>query len=145
MARPKKPVDVILADGNKAHLTKSQIARRKEEEIEVPFTDIVAPDFLLKSEKKEFDKYAKMLEAVGIFTELDVDTLARYVQSQTLYISYTRKLRNAKDIDAVKTLQLVQDRAFKQAHTCAMALGLTITARCKLVVPKVDNDDESIF
>ena len=36
-----------------------------------------------------------------------------------------------------------QDRAFKQAHACAGVLGLTVTSRCKLVVPRsVDADDE---
>lgn len=29
-----------------------------------------------------------------------------------------------------------QDRAFKQCRQCAVDLGMTISSRCKLVVPK---------
>ena len=41
-------------------------------------------------------------------------------------------------------IQRQQDKAFRQAHTSASSLGMTIASRCRLVVPKAD-DEETDF
>ena len=82
------------------------------------------------------------------FGQPDADCLARYVVSEHLYESFTTKLVSLEKPNDIKTLQIAQDRAFRQAHTCASALGLTVTSRCKLVVPSGadgDGNDESEF
>ena len=38
--------------------------------------------------------------------------------------------------ESAKDGGLVQDRYFKQARACANDLGLTISARCRMVVPE---------
>jgi P27 family predicted phage terminase small subunit len=84
--------------------------------------------------------------------ETDCDTLARYITAQGLYEQAVKDIRQVqkdrpKDAtpehlavwaDMLTSLDKRQDRYFKQAHTAAAALGLTISARCRLVVPVKD-------
>lgn len=142
--RPREPIDLIIAKGKK-HLTEKEIEERREAEVKVPFTDIKAPEYLKGKMLDEFNHYAEMLSAIGIFTELDVECLARYVMSQALYLQYTNLLTSLikkKDFKEMQRVQSLQDRAFKQAHTAASSLGLTITSRCKLSVPQVSKDED---
>ena len=145
MARPREPIDLIKAKGRK-HLTKSEYEERKEQELEVPFTDIKPPKYLVGEQQLEkFNYYADMLLELGIFTELDVDCLARYIMGEQLYLQYTGlliKLIKSKDFDQMGKIQGLQDRAFKQCQQCARDLGLTISARCKLVVPQTDEGED---
>lgn len=145
MARPREPIDLIKAKGKK-HLTKAEYEERKEQEIEVPFTDICPPEYLTGVKQLEkFNMYADMLLKVGIFTELDVDCLARYIMGEQLYLQYTSLLINlikSKDYEQLGKIQGLQDRAFKQCQQCARDLGLTISSRCKLIVPQTESDED---
>lgn len=147
MGRFKEPVNVLLAKG-KTHLTKKEVEFRMKSELKVPFKDIQAPDYLDEKQKREFMEYAGKLEALDIFTELDVDTLARYILAKDLYLSYTKaivELIKKNDLVLLKDIQNMQDKAFKQAHTCATSLCLTITSRCKIVIPvPPESDDDEL-
>lgn len=149
MAGARQPIGLIIANGKK-HLTKSEIEERQNSEPQ-PCTDgIAAPSYLTAKQKKEFDKIADQLERIGIMGETDCDALARYIIAQGLYEQAVKDLRQIhkerpKDADPVTLMKWAdlmvnldkrQDRYFKQAHTAAKALGLTISDRCKLVVPK---------
>ena len=152
MARPRQPLAVVQANGKK-HLTKQEIAEREEQEVQPCTDEIEAPKYLTVAQRKLFDKLAVQLQKIKIMGETDVDALARYIIAQNLYEQAVKDLRAAqktkpKGVDAdvltmakwammMDTLDKRQDRYFKQAHTCASALGLTITARCKLEVPQV--------
>ncbi len=144
MARPREPIDLIKAKGKK-HLTNAEYEKRKSEEVSVPFTEVTAPSYLNAKQKRIFNSYAEKLVAIGIMTELDVDCLARYVLSHDLYLAYTEGMTRAMsegDLTALKDIQNMQDKAFKQAQTSARDLGLTITSRCKIVIPQPPEDDE---
>ena len=144
VGRPREPVDLLIAKGKK-HLTKAEIEERKAQEVKVPFVNVKPPAYLDKKQSKKFKEFAKMLLALGIFTELDVDCLARYIISQDLYLKYTEKMAEMiekDELDMMKDIQIMQDKAFKQAQTSASSLGLTITSRCKLVVPTPPDDDD---
>lgn len=152
MARPRQPIGVIIANGKK-HLTKEEIKQRQDEELEPCTDDISAPSYLSAPEKKRFDKIAEQLSKLKVMGETDTETLARYVTAQIQYEKTSKELRELmkqkpkpKDegyieslhfwVDTQTSLAKLQDRYFKQAHTAAVALGLTISSRCKLVVPK---------
>lgn len=139
MAGARQPIDLIIANGRK-HLTKAEIEARKRAEVQPCADGIVAPSFLSATQKKEFARIAGQLEKLGIMGETDCDTLARYVAAEDLYEAATKKLRAAMrsyaDPYELDQLAKLQDRFFKQAQTAASALGLTISSRCKLVVPK---------
>ena len=138
MAGPRQPTKLVLAKGKK-HLTKNEIAARLAAEVQ-PCTDCIeAPTWLTAAQRKTFDKLAGQLQKIGIMGETDVDALARYVAAQSLYEAATKKLRaamrQADDPYELEQLSKIQDRYMKQAQTCAAALGLTITSRCRLAVP----------
>ena len=145
MAGPRQPIRLVMAKGRK-HLTKDEIERRLEQEIKVPFTDVEPPSYIKgEASRKEFMDYADKLMAIGIFTELDVDCLARYILSKNLYLTYTnRLLKTVKDgkVEEIGKLQTLQDKAFKQCASCARDLGLTISSRCKLTIPEPPENAE---
>ena len=144
----KQPIELVLAKGKK-HLTKQEIIDRMESEVKVPFTDVKPPEYLTEKQKEEFKKISKILLDVGIMSELDEDCLAHYLISNTNYILYTKKIRdlneklaNAKRSDTKQKIELeidtyliYQDRALKQCRACANDLGLSISSRCRLVMP----------
>lgn len=153
MAGPRQPLNLVIAKGKK-HLTKEEIQERQSSEVQ-PVTDgIAAPSFLTAKQKKEFDRIAAQLRKLKIMGETDCDTLARYVVAQELYTQAVKDLRDIRKLrpkddddpvralenavawaDMLNTLDKRTERYFKQATTAAAALGLTISSRCKLVVP----------
>ena len=142
MAGARQPIDLVVAKGKK-HLGKAEIAERRAKEVKVPFTDIEAPDYLNAKQKEKFDDLAYKLTVCKIFTELDIDVLARYVVSHDLYLAYTSQLTKAikkQDMSLINELQKLQNRAFIQADTCAKALGLTISSRCKIEIPVTEQE-----
>lgn len=155
MSGPKKPILLNLATGGK-NWTKAEIEERLSSEVQ-PVTDgIAAPPYLTAKQKKQFNTIAGQLQRIGIMGETDCDTLARYIIAQGFYEQAVKDLRDvqkqrpkpAEGEDGVSAhvwavwaamlneLDKRQDRYFKQAQTAAAALGLTISSRCKLVVPK---------
>ena len=140
MARPRQPIELVLAKGKK-NLTKAEIEQRRAQEVKVDFKDVTPPDYLPAKLRKDFEEIAKKLLAIGIMTELDEDCLARYLIAQSNYLNYTKLLAKAmrsEDMDAIIKAQRAQDVAFRQCQSAANALGLTISSRCKLVVPQVE-------
>ena len=155
MAGARQPIDLVVANGRK-NLTKAEIAERRATEVAPCADDLTAPKYLTKAEKSRFDKLAGQLAKIKVMGETDTETLARYVTAQTLYEKATKELRaftNKRPTDdgsddyyervgrwtsAQDNLARLQDRYFKQAQTVASSLGLTISSRCKLVVPVKD-------
>ncbi len=155
MAGPRQPIQLVVAKGKK-NLTKKEIADRLATEL-APCTDESrAPKYLKATEKKRFMKIAGQLDKLGILGETDTETLARYVTAQSQYEKITKELRTILDnspdetsltymedlntwIDMQDRLAKMQNRYFTQAQTAASALGLTISSRCKLIAPKIDD------
>jgi P27 family predicted phage terminase small subunit len=137
MAGRRQPIELVIAKGNK-NLTKAEIQERRDREIK-PITDnIIAPDYLTKKQKEEFKEIADQLNKLKIMGETDVDALARYILARDLYVKITKQMRKAEVMNNPITLDKYmknQDRAFKQCRSSANDLGLSISSRCKLVVP----------
>lgn len=138
MARPRQPTDLILLKGNK-HLTKSEIKDRKNGEINAPADNIEPPLYLPDNLKKEFIKISKQLVDIGIMSNLDCEALARFLVSEFNYQKVTKKLlKLGVENDKYFDLLLTQEKLFKMCRQASSDLGLTISSRCKLVVPKAD-------
>ena len=155
MAGPRQPIQLVVAKGKK-NLTKKEIAERLDTELAPITDDLTAPTYLTAAEKKRYEKIAVQLDKLGILGETDTETLARYVTAQSQYEKITKELRtvlnnspNITDseyyikleawIETQESLSKLQNRYFTQAQTAASALGLTISSRCKLIAPKVDD------
>ncbi|MES9748302.1 MULTISPECIES: phage terminase small subunit P27 family [Bacillus] len=153
MARPRQPVDLLLVKGKK-NLTKKEIEERREQEIKAPDDKVKAPSYLPKDLKREFKKIADELKNIGIMTNLDVDALARFLFARKQYLQITEIILQTPVITDVEDedgnrievasqtysdLLINQDKLFKQCRQASSDLGLTISSRCKLVIPKKDD------
>lgn len=152
MARPREPVDLIAAKGRK-HLTKEEYKERKNTEVTAPADNVSPPAFLSKKERKKFEEIARQLIELKIMSNLDCDVLARYVEAETEYIKVTKQIQKIKFLSDKKSmitedeqlseqyarynfLSKIQHRLMKACNENARELGLTISSRCRLVIPK---------
>lgn len=144
MAGQRLPLEVVKARGSK-HLTKAEIQERQEREIKPITDDIIAPSFLTKKQKDEFYKIAQQLEKLKILGETDVDALGRYIVSRDMYENAVKQMRKTEvksnPIVFDKWLK-VQDKLFRQCRASANDLGLSISSRCKLVVPETKKESK---
>ena len=142
MAGQRVPLEVVQARGSK-HLTKAEIQERQEREIK-PITDnIIAPDYLTKKQKDEFYRIADQLKKLKILGETDVDALARYITANDFYVNAVKKMRTKEVKDDPFKLEAwakIQERYFKQCRASANDLGLSISSRCRLVVPEAKKE-----
>ena len=142
MGGQRLPLEIVQARGSK-HLTKAEIKERQEREIKPIMDNIVAPDYLTKKQKEEFYKIADQLKKLKIMGETDVDALARYIISKDLYVKLSKQLTKTdvlSDPIALDKYLKNQDRLFKQCRSSANDLGLSISSRCKLVVPEANKE-----
>ena len=144
MAGQRLPIEVVQARGSK-HLTKAEIQERKEREIKPVIDDIIAPDYLTKKQKDIFYKLSSQLEKLKIMGETDVDALARYIVANDSYVHATKQLRKSEvknDPMKYESWSKIQERNFKMVRASANDLGLSISSRCKLVVPGANKEDK---
>lgn len=110
--RPRKPLAT-----NKKHFTKAEREQRENEELDVPFTDVVPPDYLTAKQKRDFNEYAEKLVALGIFTELDVDVLAQFCIAKELYIGYSKQVKKVLDKENIVHKWSVVESLIAEAET----------------------------
>ena len=156
--RKKQPLSVIQGKGRSNHLTKAEIKEREKQEKAIRgFADnIKVPSYLTKKQKEEFEEIASELIRLNIFSNLDVDALARYIDSRDMYIKLIKEIKKIKatelveDEDGRKRVianedypKLIRSKntLFNECRAAASDLGLTITSRLKLVIPNSDGDN----
>lgn len=164
MAGQRQPIELLQVKGKK-HLTKAEIAERERTEVKAPADKVTAPAYLSPEQKKTFKKIVKELQKIGIVANLDVDALARLVVAQSKYIAVTEELNRQplmmeierdtgrKDADGkpvlekvevvngkVERLAIMQDRFFRQCRQGAADFGMTVSSRCRLVVPTAQTE-----
>lgn len=145
MGRNAQPVALIRAKG-KSHFGRKELEEREARELKVPFTDVHPPEYMTEKQKQEFMEIADMLLALNVFTELDIDCLARYILERELYLTQHNEMRKARksgDAARIKEIGIEYDKTVRRIRGLAADLGLTPTSRAKLSVPPppVDDDD----
>lgn len=138
MPGPRQPTDLVLAKGRK-HLSKTETAQRRsgEVQVEAPKT-ATPPKWLPAGLKTAFRAIGKQLIAAGLYSRLDAENLGRYLIAQHQYLlasAEAEKALAAKDQKEADGWGRIQERYFKQARNCANDMGLTVSSRCRLVVP----------
>ena len=142
MAGQRLPLELVQARGSK-HLTKAEIQERQEREIKPIAENIIAPAYLTKKQKDEFYKIADQLKKLKILGETDVDALARYITAKDMYENAVKQMRKKEVKDNPFSFEKwlkIQDKLFKQCRASANDLGLSISSRCKLVVPDANKE-----
>ena len=158
MARPRQPIELVIAKGKK-NLTKSEIEERRSSEVQPCVDDIAAPSYLTAAQKKRFDKLSGQLQKLKVLGETDVEALARYVVNQENYEQAVKDLRavqrqrpkgDAATVEAMvawadmlEKLDKRVERYTKQARALASDLGLTISSRVKLIVPNREEETKT--
>lgn len=142
MAGQRQPVELLLAKGKK-HLTKKEIEERKTKEVKANADNIKPPSYLNKKLKPHFNYIAEQLIEIGIMTNLDCEVLARYVILENQFQQISTKLMSldVNDEDYYKFCTL-QDKIFKQVRQVGNDLGLSISSRCKLVIPSKQEEEK---
>lgn len=146
--RNLQPVDLILAKGNKSRLSKKEIEKRRkaEERVKGRTDNIQAPDYLPKNLCKKFDDLSGQLVEMDLMDNLDADSLARYVISEYNYQRVMKKVnRLGVDNPDFYDMTLLAEKYFKMARQSASDMGLSITSRLKLAIPKVEEKEENKF
>lgn len=149
MAGQRQPTALVAIKGAK-HFTKAELAEREAREVKPCTDNITPPDYLTKKQRAEFVRIADQLKKLKILGETDVDALARYILSRDTYVKLTKQIQKKAILEDPILLDKYmknQDRAFRQCDVSAKALGLTISSRCRLVVPeiKVEASKENKF
>lgn len=164
MAGTRQPTDLVVLKGKK-HLTKEEIEARKNSEVTAPCDKVRPPAYLSPEVKKRFRKLAKELLEIKLIANVDCDALARLLIAQDKYLEVTKKLSETPltvmipvygqrmneetgKMEQVQTgerevvngeqerLLIIQDRCWKQCRQGSSDFGLTMSSRCRLVVPK---------
>ena len=145
MGRPRKAVEVIWAEG-KTHMSKEDYERRKAQEVALIDDDLQPPEYLPVRLKRRFEWYVQQLDKLNIIGNVDAELLARYVASEEQYQAVAKKLLKldpVNDNDLYTKLASTQNKLFTQCRQAGNDLGLSITARGKLVLPVPDEKDKA--
>lgn len=140
MAGKRQPTDLVVMKGAK-HLTKAEADARRDQEVRVPPPErVTPPKWLDKKFHVEFLEISEILRDSGLYAELDRDVLAQYFVARDRW-QRADKLASAaireKNEKLAREWTGVQGAYFKQSRQCAEAMGLSVTARCRLVIPEV--------
>ena len=168
MAGQRQPTDLVVMKGKK-HLTKAEIEARKNAEVVAPNDKVKPPAYLTPELKKNFRKLSKELLEIKLIANVDCDALARLLIAQEQYIEVTTKIRSTPlmiDVPVYEDrmnpdtgknervqvgtrevvngererLMIIQDRCMKQCRQGASDFGMTVSSRCRLIVPKVKDE-----
>lgn len=139
MPGPRQRLSVLEGNGRK-HLSKQEKAQRAAQEVDLPKpAKMRVPKWLPEYLKTDFRALAKELLAADMgAAQLDRDTLGRYVVAQHQFTAVCKLVQDAldqEDVDQVNKWTKAQKSYFEQARACANDLGMTITSRCRLVLP----------
>ena len=86
---------MVLANGRK-HLSRAEEAERRAGEVNVsPAKTAKPPKWLPETLKEDFRAIGKRLIASGLYTELDADTLGRYLVAQHQWLIATGEAEKA--------------------------------------------------
>ncbi len=138
MPGKRQPTALVAANGRK-HLSRSETDERLDHEVHVPPPEqAVPPKWLPKRLHEEFHEVGEILLAAGLYAELDRDVLAQYFLARDRWLKADKKAAAAIRADDEKLARewtSVQGTYFRQARQCAESMGLSVTSRCRIVVP----------
>lgn len=140
MPGPRQPTELVVANGRK-HLTRAEEDQRRDQEVYVPAPDQAEPPrWLPKKLHDEFRQIGDILRLAGLYAELDRDALGQYFLARERWLRADKLASKAirdGDEKLARDWASVQNTYFRQCRQCAEVLGLSISSRCRLVVPPV--------
>jgi P27 family predicted phage terminase small subunit len=134
----REPIRLVVLKGKK-HLSKEEIDTRKEQEVKAKSDRIGAPRYLPAELRSDFNKIAKELQRIDLISNLDLDALARFLLAREQYVRCSMLIRDTDPVEdhyMYGKLSSSVKQFFDQSRAAASDLGLTISSRCRLLVPK---------
>ena len=127
------------------HRTNAEIEAKAKSEVRATEPKrIQVPKYLPQNMADEYRLTAKKLVALHIFSDLDYDMLARYFIARAAWVQAQSNANRAivqSDAKEAASWTKTAGVYFGQCQSCAAALGLSISARCRLVVPEPPKDE----
>lgn len=138
MAGKRQPTEVVEANGRK-HMTEAEKDERRDREVHVPPPDeATPPKWLPKKLHREYQEIGEILRTAGLYSELDRDVLGQYFLARDRWLQADKLAAKAireKDEALAQKWTSTQNTYFRQARQCAESMGLSVSARCRIVVP----------
>lgn len=139
-----KPVTSLQGHKSKAE---REVRAKAEEKLKGNSDKVFAPRWLDKEAKKEFNRVAKELKSIKLINNLDVTVLAIYCDAYSNFVKLTKQIQeegatisytNAKGAtnEIVSPKVQAQQKYTDTIMKCASKMGLSISDRLKLIVPK---------
>lgn len=144
---PRKIPQKVIEMRGKSHQTKAEKEERRNSEPKMSDDKrIRAPDYLPEMLRAEFNELGQQLIKAKLACKLDRDVMARYLMSKQNWILAHEKAKDSLMFDddpkTVGGWTKIANQYFNQCQSCANAMGLTISSRCKLVVPQVKDEED---
>ena len=123
----------------RGHRTDAEIEEKAKREVRAKEPKrIQVPKYLPQGMADEYRQTAKKLVALHIFSDLDYDMLARYFIARAAWQNAQNWANRAimqGDAKEAGSWTKTANVYFGQCQSCAAALGLSVSARCRLVMP----------
>lgn len=136
----------------KGHKTKAEKEQRLNS-FSGTGTDLSAPNFLSADAKQEFYRVVNACKRLGTLDELDLSVLAIYADAYDNYCRLTKIIAETGPVIVKRRVTGVREVYNNPAVTtqaeyvhrimqCSIKLGLAVTDRMRIEVPKDDDIDE---
>lgn len=127
------------------HRTNAEIEAKAKSEVRGKEPKrITVPKYLPQVMEAEYRLTAKKLVALHIFSDLDYDMLARYFIARAAWQNAQNWANRAimqGDAKEAGSWTKTANVYFGQCQSCASQLGLSVSARCRLVMPEPPKDE----
>lgn len=153
--RPQMPLSVIIGGGNKSHLTKEEIEKRKKSETRLkPKADKVScPSWLDGVARAEWQRIIGDLKELELVSNLDLTALAMYCDAYSKYRTASDLVRKEGPVvefrNATGAVNQVKHPAVEVMKTMAgiaksygTEFGLSFGSRARLIPPETGEDKE---
>lgn len=142
--RPRQPIDLLVMNG-KSHLGKDEIEERRAAEVTAPFTKIEPPDCLSKKQKNRFNYIARQLADIGLYADIDSESLGRYIIAEETLQKIRKRLKKEMAFEQYEKTLNLQAKYLKICQQFAADFGMTVSSRCKLIIPRKPKEPANKF
>lgn len=150
MARPRKPTQLKVLQGSRVRSDREAASNAAQPQIAVP----PCPDWLDAKSRKQWEKIAPQLVALGLLSVIDGDLFGAYAETSARYGDVCSKLENINDwigktpngFEVQTALVSIRNTLQKQLISLGREFGLSPAARSSIKVdvsqPGLFGDDE---
>lgn len=140
MGRARKVISMRKGEMPKAE---RQAREEGEAKIKIDAENLVAPEWLDSEAQKEFNRVVSEARKIDYLDNLDLSVLAVYCDNYARYVNAATHLNNDGLVNVTDSgyatpspYMSILNQSAKNIFTCSSKLGLAITDRLKLIVPK---------